>query len=224
MKITLPQPGFGGQQAVSYGGSPHEQAAVVVAAQPAGLSTANEVSLSAEALAAQQLDSTELKLRSHLTNDPLWHMIQQLVKKVTGHDISAGDIHNARSGFAASASNATTAASATTNDSSTPQIAIVQATGPSKPGDDPSSVQSTLTDGTIIQVAVSSPAPASSLIQMTIWSASNTSQASAASLTHIDSQPPRLSESATTASASQPDIYAGESGTRVSTSKVDLSA
>ncbi|QNM94953.1 hypothetical protein [Chitinimonas koreensis] len=52
---------------------------------------ADRVDLSAEAMAAQQAESS-LDLRSQLENNPLWKLIKQLVKKLTGRDIDLDDI------------------------------------------------------------------------------------------------------------------------------------
>ncbi|PHV10632.1 hypothetical protein [Chitinimonas sp. BJB300] len=49
------------------------------------------VALSAEALAAQQHDSL-LNLRTQLLNHPLWKLIQELIKKLTGREIDIDEI------------------------------------------------------------------------------------------------------------------------------------
>jgi hypothetical protein len=75
------------------------------------------VNLSAEALAAQQLDGTGPGRDGQLANNPLWHLIHQFVQRVTGADLHAGDIasaggHQAPVASSDSPSNDTTPATA----------------------------------------------------------------------------------------------------------------
>lgn len=51
-----------------------------------------EVDLSAESLAAQQLDRAGADLRKMLSNHPLWHLVQELVRRITGRDLNVDDV------------------------------------------------------------------------------------------------------------------------------------
>ncbi|QDQ28647.1 VCBS repeat-containing protein [Chitinimonas arctica] len=55
------------------------------------------VELSSEARAAQQADAASLDIRQQLESHPLWHLIKQLVKNLTGRDIDITSIAPPRS-------------------------------------------------------------------------------------------------------------------------------
>lgn len=53
---------------------------------------ADQVTLSRQAMAAQQADSPPYDLRRQLEDDPMWRVIKQMIKQLTGRDVEVDDI------------------------------------------------------------------------------------------------------------------------------------
>ncbi|MGQ5523194.1 hypothetical protein ACUHMQ_08030 [Chitinimonas sp. PSY-7] len=91
MKIQQSQVQLAGQRTAAHEHRVQEKLHVEVRVEPPRENTPDSVTLSPDALAAQQHDNL-LDLRSQLLNHPLWRLIQELIKKLTGQEIDINDI------------------------------------------------------------------------------------------------------------------------------------
>ncbi|HEY9102555.1 hypothetical protein [Chitinimonas sp.] len=91
MRIQHSQVQLAGQHALAREYSVQEEQTVI--ARPGSPQEIGEqVTLSAQAMAAQQADSPPYDLRRQLEDDPMWRVIKQMIKQLTGRDVDVDDI------------------------------------------------------------------------------------------------------------------------------------